>query len=119
MANPLPAPRDGVALLDRIAEQAPVRPDGSTVAAFHLVGSGLLRTGTREAAAAAVEVLRLAGKSAPTQSSLQNSLGAALLHMARFASHAATLDLLAESERAFRTASSLAAKQQAPHATRL
>ena len=105
MGNSLRAPRDGPALLDPIAEQAPNQPEASTIAAFHLVGSGLLRAETGATASAAVEVFRLAANWAPAHSSLRNSLGAALLHQARFTSHAAALDLLAEAERVFRAVS--------------
>jgi tetratricopeptide (TPR) repeat protein len=118
-----PAQRDTDALLDPTTNKRSVRSEANNPAPFHLVGGRLLRMATvggrREAAAAAAEVFREGIKAIPTDPSLHNSLGAAILAMARFASHADALDLLAEATKEFQAALGKAEEQRAPRAARL
>ncbi len=90
--------RDSHALLDPSAEKSSDRSRPINAASFHVAGGRLLqaaqRDSRREAAAAAVEVFREATQAAPAEPSLHNSLGASLLALARFESHAAALQLL-------------------------
>ena len=75
--------------------------------------------GRREAAAAAAEVFRDAIETAPGDPSLQNGLGASLLALARFESHAAAMRVLDDAAQAFQIAMQRAEDQAAPRAVRL
>ena len=115
--------RDSDALLDpAIAKPAPPS-DANALASFHSVGGRLLRAaarhGRREAAAAAAEVFREPIEAVPGDPSLHNGLGAALLALARFESHAAALRVLDDAAQAFQIALQRAEEQAAPRAVRL
>src|SRR5277367_2963229 len=114
--------RDGDALLDQATARRATPSDPNALASFHSVGGGLLRAavrhGRREAAAAAAEVFREAIEAAPGDPSLHNGLGASLLALARFESHAAALGVLDDAAQAFQIALQRAEDQAAPRAVR-
>jgi tetratricopeptide (TPR) repeat protein len=118
--TPAPVQRDTDALLDPATNK---RSEPNNPVPFHLVGERLLRvatvSGRPEAAAAAAEVFREGIKAVPADPSLHNSSGAAILAMARFASHADALNLLAEATKEFQAALGKAEGQRAPRAARL
>jgi tetratricopeptide (TPR) repeat protein len=129
MAGSSSLARDTTALLDPDADAegggsgvAP-RHSGVTVddlAAYLRVGRQLIgvagQTGRYRAAAAAVEVFRIAVGRAEGDPSLHNGLGAALVECARLEAGTEALSSLAGAAAAFRTASSLAVQQGAPSA---
>jgi tetratricopeptide (TPR) repeat protein len=121
--TPAPVQRDTDALLDPATDKRSARSEPNNPVPFHLVGERLLRmatvSGRREAATAAVEVFREGIKAIPADPSLHNSFGAAILAMARFASHADALNLLAEAAKEFQAALGKAEEQRAPRAARL
>ena len=121
--------RDTTALLDPEAD-AEGGEDGLTprhsrvtaddIAAYLRVGRQLIgiadQTGRYGVAGAAVEVFRIAVGRAEGDPSLHNGLGAALVECARLEAGTGALASLAGAAGAFRTASSLAARQGAPRA---
>ena len=115
--------RDSDALLDPATARPGVPSDANALASFHSVGGRLLRAAAsrarREAAAAAAEVFREAIEAAPGDSSLHNGMGASLLALARFRSHAAALRALKDAAQAFQIALQRADDQTAPRAVRL
>jgi tetratricopeptide (TPR) repeat protein len=115
--------RDSDALLDPAIARPAAPADANALASFHSVGGKLLRAavsrGRREAAAAAAEVFREAIEAAPGDPSLHNGLGASLLALARFESHAAALGVLDDAAQAFQIALQRAEDQAAPRAVRL
>ncbi len=121
--TPAPVQRDTDALLDPATDKRSARLEPNNPVPFHLVGGRLLRmatvSGRREAAAAAAEVFQEGIKAIPADPSLRNSFGAAILAMARYASHAEALNLLAEATKEFQAALGKADEQRAPRAARL
>ena len=115
--------RDSDALLDPAIARPAASSDANALASFHSVGGKLLRAavshGRRDAAAAAAEVFRAALEAAPGDPSLHNNLGASLLALARFESHAAALRALDDAAQSFQIALLRAEDQAAPRAVRL
>jgi tetratricopeptide (TPR) repeat protein len=111
------------ALLDPAIARPAASSNANALASFHFVGGRLLRAavghGRRDAASAAAEVFRAALEAAPGAPSLHNNLGASLLALARFESHAAVLRSLDDAAQAFRIALQRAEGQAAPRAVRL
>src|SRR5580704_2126792 len=115
--------RDSGALLDPATVKPAATSDSNVLASFHFVAGRLLRAavrhGRREPAAAAAEVFREAIETVPGDPSLHNGLGASLLALARFESHAAALRALDDAAQAFHLALQRADDQAAPRAVRL
>jgi tetratricopeptide (TPR) repeat protein len=124
--------RDTTALLDPDVDAERVgdgpaprhsRVTADDIAAYLRVGRQLIgvadQTGRYCAAGAAVEVFRVAVGSAEGDPSLHNGLGAALVACARLQAGTEALASLAGAAGAFRTASSLAARQGTPRAAAL
>lgn len=114
--------RGGMVLLDpERSARAHTSPDDTSP--FHQVGRALLTAATRscrgQAAAAAVEVFRVAlARSDPAPAS-HNGLGAALVERARFESAAASVATLSEALGEFETASDKVGRSAAARAARL
>ena len=112
LLDPDPEPQGGTGARRRD------QPTPNEIRSYHQVGRMLLesavRTGRKQAAAAAVEVFRGAVERVPHDASLRNGLGAALLERARLEPSIAAVATLEEATQAFQAASALAARQAAP-----
>jgi tetratricopeptide (TPR) repeat protein len=112
LLDPEPKPQGGTGARRRD------QPTPNEIRSYHQVGRMLLesavRTGRKQAAAAAVEVFRGAVERVPYDASLRNGLGAALLERARLEPSIAAVATLEEATQAFQAASALAARQAAP-----